>query len=829
MVIKHKTPYDERTVGDGSEDKLIYESDCSRSAENVDIKLRESSNVSDDAKTHMSFGDDRTVSRESEKKKIKNGLKAASTSEAGKTVKPQNFVENVEDLEEAVKKTWFNYDTKPVTFTIRVDAVAVVMFLVAVITRMWRLEEPKGIVFDELHYGKFASLYMKQTFFFDSHPPLGKQLIALAGYLAGFDGNAQFDRIGGGYSSNVPVAALRVVPALFGSLLAPTMYYLTAELGLTHRTAILAGILIIVENAFLTQSRFMLMESILIWFSAFGVLAYLKFRKEQHRPFSLRWWSWLLLCSSSLTCAVCVKYVGIFSAFLILMLLALDYWKMIGDKTVTDYQLMVHLIARFIAVVILPVCIYLSVFYIHLSILIKAGPHDNIMTSAFQASLEGGLASITKGQPLEVAHGSQITLRHTHGRACWLHSHPHVYPLRYPDKRGSSHQQQVTCYSFKDVNNWWIVKRPEVNDLVVSEPVDKIKHGDVVQLIHGMTSRALNSHDVAAPVSPQHQEVSCYVDYNISFPAQNLWTVDIINRDTEGDIWHTIHSHVRFIHVTSGQALKFSGKQLPDWGFHQHEIVTDRIINQDDTTWNVEEHRYTKKSDQKERERDMGMAEFVPLQPTQLSFLEKMWELQYKMLTFNQENVQDHVYSSEAMDWPFLTRGIAYWVSSHSNAQIHLLGNIVTWYTSTFGVLAYLILLTFYLLRRRRQCYDIPADVWEKFCLAGQIGLCGYLLHFIPYFFADRTLFLHHYLPAYTYKLLLLNFLIEHIDFILLYIGKSWFVRTLISTCYIIWLCAVVYTFRKLSVFSYGTTPLSAEEVINLRWLDTWDFIIHRP
>lgn len=27
-------------------------------------------------------------------------------------------------------------------------------------------------------------------------------------------------------------------------------------------------------------------------------------------------------------------------------------------------------------------------FYIHLSILIKAGPHDNIMTSAFQASLE---------------------------------------------------------------------------------------------------------------------------------------------------------------------------------------------------------------------------------------------------------------------------------------------------------------------------------------------------------------------------------------------------------------------------------------------------------
>ncbi|KFM80665.1 Protein O-mannosyltransferase 1, partial [Stegodyphus mimosarum] len=119
---------------------------------------------------------------------------------------------------------------------------------------------------------------------------------------------------------------------------------------------------------------------------------------------------------------------------------------------------MIHLFVRFLAVIVLPLCVYLLIFYIHLSILTKAGPHDNIMTSGFQASLEGGLASITKGQPLEVAHGSQITLRHTHGRACWLHSHPHVYPLRYPDKRGSSHQQQVTCYSFKDVNNWWIVK-----------------------------------------------------------------------------------------------------------------------------------------------------------------------------------------------------------------------------------------------------------------------------------------------------------------------------------------------------------------------------------
>ena len=42
--------------------------------------------------------------------------------------------------------------------------------------------------FDELHYGKYVSFYMKNMFFFDSQPPLGKQLLAIPAYLAGFDG-----------------------------------------------------------------------------------------------------------------------------------------------------------------------------------------------------------------------------------------------------------------------------------------------------------------------------------------------------------------------------------------------------------------------------------------------------------------------------------------------------------------------------------------------------------------------------------------------------------------------------------------------------------------
>ena len=54
--------------------------------------------------------------------------------------------------------------------------------------------------------------------------------------------------------------------------------------------------------------------------------------------------------------------------------------------------------------------------------------------------------------------------------------------------------------------------------------------------------------------------------------------------------------------------------------------------------------------------------------------------------------------------------------------------------------------------RRRRLCYDIPEKMWIQYQRVGEVLLSGYLFHFLPFFFVDRTLFLHHYLPAYAFK-----------------------------------------------------------------------------
>ncbi|XP_017081211.1 protein O-mannosyltransferase 1 [Drosophila eugracilis] len=721
-----------------------------------------------------------------------------------------------------------NTSSPPFTVNLKIDLFSWALFLLAFGTRFYKLATPPHIVFDELHYGKYISMYLHNIFFFDQHPPLGKQLIAGLVNLAGYGGNYTFTQIGEPYSADLPIFWFRFVPAMCGSLLAPSVYKLLLEAKLSRWSSALGGLLVVLDNSLLTQSRFVLMESMLLLATTLGITFLLRF--QRCRLGSLQWFVSGAAAAVFLGAAGTIKYIGYLALGLGFYLLCRRLWQLLYDASLTDRQLWMHAISRLLIFVGIPIAVYIGVFYVHFKTLYRAGPHDSIMTSAFQASLEGGLASITQGQPVAVVHGSQITLRHTHGRTCWLHSHAAVYPVRYPDKRGSSHQQQVTCYSFKDVNNWWLVKRPKKENLVVGDKPDVIRHGDIIQLVHGITSRALNSHDVAGAMTPQCQEVSCYIDYEIKMAGELLWRVEILNRQSTGNKWHAIKSEVRLIHVTTGAALKFSGRQLPDWGFNQHEVVADREKSvQPDTIWNVEEHRYTQTEDHRERERQLLTAEMIPTHRTRISFWAKLMELQSKML-FHTKSLSSHMFSSMPHEWPLMDKGIAYWLDSESSAQIYLLGNILIWYTATTGIVVYAALLAFYAVRRQRLCFDISEQEWQRFLVAGDTFFVGYLIHYLPFFFVDRTLFLHNYLPAFVFKLLLLCYVIEHLDYLLrrFCTGRGVHIVRVYRLMLIVWLVCVLSIFSKFIPLSYGTSKMTTKQVRSLRWKDSWDFILHK-
>lgn len=52
-----------------------------------------------------------------------------------------------------------------------------------------------------------------------------------------------------------------------------------------------------------------------------------------------------------------------------------------------------------------------------------------------------------------------------------------------------------------------------------------IRNNDIVELVHVVTQKLLNSHDVAAPLSPANQEIAGYVNYSAKFIPYLQWRI----------------------------------------------------------------------------------------------------------------------------------------------------------------------------------------------------------------------------------------------------------------------------------------------------------------
>lgn len=91
-------------------------------------------------------------------------------------------------------------------------------------------------------FGGFASKYIHGQFFMDVHPPLAKMLIALFGWLAGFDGNFDFKDIGKDYlEPGVPYVAMRLFPAICGVITIPCIFLTLKATGTRTTTAALGA------------------------------------------------------------------------------------------------------------------------------------------------------------------------------------------------------------------------------------------------------------------------------------------------------------------------------------------------------------------------------------------------------------------------------------------------------------------------------------------------------------------------------------------------------------------------------------------------------------
>ncbi|KAI8824002.1 Dolichyl-phosphate-mannose-protein mannosyltransferase-domain-containing protein [Fimicolochytrium jonesii] len=676
-----------------------------------------------------------------------------------------------------------------------------VLTLAAFITRLYKIGWANYVVWDEAHFGKFAGHYLKRTFYFDVHPPLGKMINGFAGLLAGFDGGFEFES-GATYPPEVHYSIMRVSNALFGIGMVPLSYLTAIQLHLSPLACALVGTMVVFDVALACISRFILLDSMLLFFTVLSVFCLTVFRNHQRtKPFTPEWYFWLFATGVSLGTVLSVKWVGLFAIALVGLHTVDELWEMLGDLKMSPATYANHWIARIAGLIIAPMAVYTFSFVLHFAVLNHSGPGDAQMSSLFQAGLRG---NNFHENPLELAYGSKISLKNNGHGGGLLHSHVQRYPT-------GSEQQQVTCYHHKDSNNEWIVTKPwgEEGD---PEVVEFVKDGDVLRLVHEPTGRNLHSHNVKAPVTTSQNEVSCYGNATVG-DSNDLWKVERVDDlvDKKSTRIRSLTTRFRLRHSNSGCLLRSHAVSLPQWGFKQAEVVCQKEADNDSRNhwWNIEEHSHEKlQPGGKNAYRSKFTKDFLDLNVA-------MWTSN-NALTPDPDKEPDAL-TSQPYQWPFLLVGLRMCGWGDASIKYWLIGNPVVWWGSTASLAVFLGTCLVYAVRAKRHYRDFSPQSWDDFWFTAKVGFGGWALHYLPFFLMGRVTYLHHYFPALYFAILTFAFIVDHI-------GKRVLPPVVHQAVLGGVLAMVVVNFVYFQDFVYGfDTPAMGYK--GRWWLKSWNLI----
>ncbi|MEK7539606.1 MAG: phospholipid carrier-dependent glycosyltransferase [Patescibacteria group bacterium] len=264
--------------------------------------------------------------------------------------------------------------------------IPVLLFAVSVITHFIFFGHPSAVVFDEVHLGTFISAYWHGSYFFDVHPPLGKLIFALFGYLFGAQNSVtDFTVIGNALPASI--TALRILPILAGTALPLIIYALCRRFNFSKTASMVAGLFIALENSLIVQSRFILLDSFILFFGFLSLLLYLEFvrRRTGNIPYSKIFLTFSVLFSAV---AFNIKWTGLsFLALIVLMELYRQYGtlsKKVLVNIFTTIRKTLPLACLYIGATLF---IYFGIFAIHFALLPHTGTGDAFMTPSFQKTL----------------------------------------------------------------------------------------------------------------------------------------------------------------------------------------------------------------------------------------------------------------------------------------------------------------------------------------------------------------------------------------------------------------------------------------------------------
>ncbi|SSD61967.1 probable Dolichyl-phosphate-mannose--protein mannosyltransferase 2 [Saccharomycodes ludwigii] len=740
--------------------------------------------------------------------------KDSSPSNVQKRIKKDTSNDSIKDeiVNEKEQKQIENEDTsKEISPLYKLEAyLAPILFTAfALFTRMYKIGASNRVVWDEAHFGKFGSYYLRHEFYHDVHPPLGKMLVGLSGYIAGYNGSWDFPS-GEEFPEYLDFVKMRIFNAAFSSMCVPVAYFTAKAIGFSLPTVWLFTILVCFENSYATLGRFILLDSMLLFFTVSSFFCFVMFHNQRKNAFGRKWWKWLIMTGISLGCAIGVKMVGLFVITLVGIYTVLDLWTKFGDKKMSKKAYASHWLARIACLICIPMIVFMLCFKVHFDLLSNSGTGDANMPSLFQATLHGSDVGVG---PRDIAVGSSmVTVKNQALGGALLHSHIQTYPE-------GSNQQQITCYGHKDSNNIWFFDRmrglePWNND--TETEIEYVKKENAYRLVHKNTGRNMHTHQIAAPESKTAWEVSGYGDKQVGDPKDN-WIIEIVEQagDEDKQYLHLLTTSFRLKNQDLGCYLAQTGKSLPHWGYRQSEVacLKDPFKRDKRTWWNIETHENEK----------LPTPEVGTFSYPKPGFLKSFIQLNLAMMATNNalipEADKDDQLASSFWEWPTLHVGIRMCGWDDSMVKYFMIGSPASTWPSTVGVLCFMVLIVIYILRWQRQYNDFRnSHELNLFLMGGIYPLLGWGLHYTPFAIMGRVTYVHHYLPALYFALIILAYWFEYLT---MYWHTSKCGRIIKYVLYFGYAAIVIGGFMYFSPISFGMEGPSSDYKY-LNWLKSW-------
>jgi dolichyl-phosphate-mannose--protein O-mannosyl transferase len=179
-----------------------------------------------------------------------------------------------------------------------------------------QLSNPAGVVFDESHFGGFVEEYLRGTYFFDIHPPLGKLTMSLYAYLRGYKGGVCDYESNTMYAPECKYYILREITSFFGSFVPILVYGIAREVGCSRLTATFSALLLIVDVLNVMEARCILTDSQVMFYCALclyvGLRWFRRLNESEERPLSsgMRW-LWAFGVGMACGASISVKWTGL--------------------------------------------------------------------------------------------------------------------------------------------------------------------------------------------------------------------------------------------------------------------------------------------------------------------------------------------------------------------------------------------------------------------------------------------------------------------------------------------------------------------------------------